>query len=267
VNFSDFKSRDRDDFFQYVRSGLLHNGETRRDWKVRIDTPTLLARDPITGTRTLNRRFFHAGVVREFRSLCREVKTGAAEARRLFLRRMDSLAGLPISALRNLYFAYGSNLLDSEIRRTAPEAEPVGVTFLPRHRLVFNKHSVTRHCDAASIEKDSGRMVWGFLYRMHDQDREGLRKRENGYREVPDLVVYLTSSGTKDVTPIEVFSFEVEKACASNCGPNAAYLELIVEGARKRLLPPDYCGALESQLCTLATPADNSTSEPPPVPR
>jgi len=44
-------------------------------------------------------------------------------------------------AVTDVYFAYGSNLLDSEIRRHAPDAEPVGVAFLTGYRLVFNKHS------------------------------------------------------------------------------------------------------------------------------
>lgn len=260
ANFGDFKSRDRDDFFQYVRNGLLHNGETRKDWKIRIDVPALLTRDAITGTRTINRRLFHAGVVREFRLLCGEVKSGSVEARTQFLRRMDALAGLPICALPSRYFAYGSNLLESEIRKDAPDAQTEGMAFLPGHRLTFNKHSVTRKCDAANIEKDSGRVVWGVVYRMHDQDRKQLGQREKGYREISDLVVYLTSADAEDVTPVEVFTFQAEQPCARGCGPDAAYLGLIVEGARSRSLPSDYTGTLESQLGALTStcwkPAD-----------
>src|SRR5262249_48694813 len=63
--FRDFSSRDRSDFFDYVRNGILHNGETRKDWKVRIDTTRLLERT--TTTRTINRRLFHAAVIRQWR--------------------------------------------------------------------------------------------------------------------------------------------------------------------------------------------------------
>ena len=80
----------------------------------------------------------------------------------------------------DLYFAYGSNLLDSEIRRHAPEAESVGVAFLAGYRLVFNKHSVSRGGDAASIEKSPSSVVWGYLYRLSDRDRNGLTRREKG---------------------------------------------------------------------------------------
>lgn len=77
----------------------------------------------------------------------------------------------------------------------------MGIAFLPGYRLTFNKHSVTRNCDAANIEKDSASMLWGFVYRMHDRDRQQLRKREKGYREISDLTVYLTSGDNKGRDP------------------------------------------------------------------
>lgn len=164
---------------------------------------------------------------------------------------MDALGGLPVCALRNLYFAYGSNLLGSEISKDAPEAEAVGMAFLPCRRLTFNKHSVTRQCDAANIEKDSASTVWGFVYRMHDQDRERLGKREKGYREISDLAMYLTSADNEDVIPVATFTFAAEKTCTRGCGPNSTYLSLIVEGAKSRSLPNDYRERLESQLDAL----------------
>ena len=54
--------------------------------------------------------------------------------------------------MTSLYFAYGSNLLDREIRRDAQDAEVIGPAYLSDHKLVFEKHSTTRCCDAASIK-------------------------------------------------------------------------------------------------------------------
>ncbi len=95
-HFSDFKSQDRSDFYSYVRNALLHNGETRQNWRIRISTETLLTKDPTTKTRTLNRRLFHEGVVTEYdeyRSLLR--RTESVDARRLFLKRMDAICNWP----------------------------------------------------------------------------------------------------------------------------------------------------------------------------
>ena len=94
--FKSFTGRDRDDFYGYVRSGLLHNGETRRNWKVRIDTPALLVRNQATKSRTINRRLFHAGILCEYRRLCREIKS--AQQMRVsasFVEWMQSVDGQP----------------------------------------------------------------------------------------------------------------------------------------------------------------------------
>ena len=240
--FSDFKSRDREDFFKYVRNALLHNGETREEWKIRIDPPSLLVKDKSTGTRTINRRKFHIGVVREFRLLCSNLKL-SLEARRLFLRRMDALCGLPVPSLRNLYFAYGSNLLEREVKRDAKDAEPLGVAFLPGYRLEFTKHANSRGGDAASIQDYAASMVWGFVYRLHDSDKEQLINREKGYREIPEITAYLKSDD--DVTPQKVFTFRGKEVCPNNCGPTKEYLSLVVEGAKSRDLPNEYVQYLE----------------------
>jgi len=49
------------------------------------------------------------------------------------------------------YFAYGSNLLDAEIRATCPSAVAVGAAYVPGWRVVFDKHSVRRGGDAANL--------------------------------------------------------------------------------------------------------------------
>jgi hypothetical protein len=251
--FPGFNANDRDDFFDYIRNGLLHNGETRKDWKIRIDTRRLLVKAPGSKARTLNRRLFHAAVVREFRSLCQDIKTGSVETRTRFLRRMDAICGLQVPPLANYYFAYGSNLLRSEITRDAGESEEVGVAFLPGFRLAFAKHSVIRGGDAATIRADSASMVWGYLYRMHNDDRRRLREREKGYRELPNpdssssLTVYLTSPDREQPIPVKAFTFIAESECSKGCGPSQHYLSLVIEGGKSRVLPEDYVTAIENQ--------------------
>jgi hypothetical protein len=242
--FEDFTRSDRGDFFQYVRNAILHNGETRKDWKIRIDTERMLERDPATNTRTINRQLFHAAVEAEFRDLIVLVQSGNAAARETFLRRLDAMAGFPIDPLRNFYFAYGSNLKDDECRRTAPTAEGYGIAFLPAHRLAFTKHSSTRQGDAATINKDQNSMVWGYVYRTTDGDKESLRKREGGYKEVP-VTVYLTPpTAGDDPTPVRAFTFTAIAECPKHCGPPLTYIDLIIGGARERQLPDDYLKTL-----------------------
>jgi cation transport regulator ChaC len=243
--FASFTRKDRNEFFHYVRNALLHNGETRGDWKVRSNTPSMLSRDAIAGTRTLNRSLFHAAVVEELEDYCRELTTGAPEVREAFLRRMDAICGL-VPPQPRVYFAYGSNLVEDEMLAKAPDAEPYGPAFVPGYRIVFNKHSTTRGCDAASIEKCPSRVLWGFLYRLRPEDEARLRKRESGY--VEHRVHAWRVEGIADcegATRVDAYTFIGKTACTASCGPTEKYRTIVVDGARTRALPSDYIATLE----------------------
>ena len=108
---------------------------------------------------------------------------GPAEVREAFRKRMDAICGR-LARPGSLYFAYGSNLLDREIKVSAASAQPEGIAYLPGWRLMFNKHSKSRgDKDTADIQKCASRVVWGFVYRVTDEDKDGLKRCERGYRE------------------------------------------------------------------------------------
>lgn len=250
--FGDFTKNDRSEFFQYVRNAILHNGETRRDWKIRIDTDRMLKRDEATKIRTINRQAFHAAIEAEFRDLITLLESDDAVARGQFLRRLDAMARLPIDALRNFYFAYGSNLKEEECRRTVPNAEGYGVAFLPGFRLAFTKHSTTtRNCDAATITQDPTSMVWGYVYRMNNQNRETLQRREGGYRDEAVTVYLMPPALGEDPTALEAFTFIATQECANQCGVSAPYLDLVINGAEERGLPMEYRQRLSDLRATL----------------
>ncbi|WP_238326046.1 gamma-glutamylcyclotransferase family protein [Bryobacter aggregatus] len=243
--FSDFNSADRDEFFGYVRNAILHNGETRKDWRIRIDNDSMLTRGPTTKARTLNRKRFHDAVKASCQDLISDLHNGDSEVRKNFLSRLDAMAGMPIDPMKHMYFAYGSNLKSEECRRTAPNAEGHSVAFLPGFKLAFSKHSSTRNGDAATIVNDPTSMVWGYVYRMTDSDKESLRKREGGYDEV-ELTVQLVSPESDNApTPQRVFTFIAQQECQNRCGPPAPYLDLIIEGATERSLPEPYRQVLQ----------------------
>lgn len=241
--FESFGSRDRKEFFHYVRNGLLHNGQTRGDWKVRRRGPAMLSTDPITGARILNRNLFHEAIVEEFGDYCRELAGGPSVPRELFLRRMDAICDVPVKAQAEarLYFAYGSNLMADEMLRTVPNAVPEGVAFLPGYRLVFDKHSTSRGGDAASIEKSLAQVLWGFLYKVPVEDEGALEKREHGYVERCVRVWHVDAIDDCDSgQQVDAFTFVAKDRCEDACGPTEDYLELVIAGARSRGLPDDY---------------------------
>src|ERR1019366_1871712 len=65
-HFSRFFSsaQSADDFYTYVRNGLLHDGETRKGYLVKAVGPLLEARDD--GSIRVNRKAFHVALCREF---------------------------------------------------------------------------------------------------------------------------------------------------------------------------------------------------------
>lgn len=144
-----------------------------------------------------------------------------------------------------LYFAYGSNLLEREIRRDARDAEEVGVAVLLAYRLVFTKHSTSRGGDAASIETAKARTVWGYLYRLTEADRHALQRRERGYREIGVTVRRVSEAGGTDAI-VDAFTFQAEERCPRGCGAPSTYIGLIVEGARSRGLPEEYIRSIEA---------------------
>jgi hypothetical protein len=242
--FADFSSRDREEFYNYVRNALLHNGETRHDWKIQIGLPRLLTKDPETGARTINRRKFHAAVLGEysdFREMISDLES--AEARMCFLRRMDAICDWPTAPGGLLYFAYGSNLLDAEILRTAQIAVPIGKAYVLGQRLAFEKHSKTREGDAATLVSDAVSVVWGFVYQLDGKDMELLRARDGGYREIELDAVLLPDDDTP--TYSKVASFVAKEICEDRCGPSQSYLDLVIRGAEQRRLPSDYVGWLK----------------------
>lgn len=241
--FKDFNSDDRNEFFHYVRNGLLHNGETRGDWKVRADQPRMLTK-AASGTRTINRTLFHHAIVAEFEDYCDALTNGPPDVRERFLRRMDAISGRP-GQPGCYYFAYGSNLLDTEIAEGAPSAAAESIAYVPGWRLVFNKHSRTRHGDAASIETCASQIVWGFVYRISREEKDRLAKRERGYREHQLKVLLVDdASACEKCTPVEALTFIGSEHCRGGCGPSEAYLELVVKGARLRGLPENYIHGL-----------------------
>ena len=74
-------------------------------------------------------------------------------------------------------------------------------------------------------------------YRMNDADKESLKQREQGYREI-SVRVWLKDGENFKVQP--AFTFIGEQVCSNECGPSRAYLDLVLEGARGRELPETY---------------------------
>lgn len=148
------------------------------------------------------------------------------------------------------YFAYGSNLMLAEIRRSCPSAARKCAVRLPDSVLTFPRKSINRNCGVASIEARPGSEVWGGVYEISASERRELETREgfkpnrppssNSY--VPkDVIVFEDGDLAK---PLNVITF-VANPQANPPLPSNDYKNLIIAGAREWNLSAEYIARLE----------------------
>lgn len=143
---------------------------------------------------------------------------------------------------RELYFAYGSNMVSKQMLERCPDCEVTGVAKLVDHRLAFTRFSRNRQSWVADIVEAPGSDVWGVLYGLSRRDRDELDANEghpSAYRRGPITVLDVDGNVVAACT-YRVVTKQPEKP------PAAAYWRLLVEGAREHGLPPDYIARLET---------------------
>ena len=148
------------------------------------------------------------------------------------------------------YFAYGSNLMLAEIRRSCPDAVRMCAVRLPDFVLTFARRSIYRDCGVASIEARAGSYVWGGVHEITELEWERLEARE-GFRPnrpafsnsyVPkNLIVF---EGGEMAKPLDVVTF-VANPRPNPPPPSNAYKNLIIAGAREWNLNTEYIARLE----------------------
>ena len=91
-----------------------------------------------------------------------------------------------------LYFAYGSNLDDQQMRARFPSAVVVGAAVLPNHALAFGGFSHRWGGAVASVVRARGARVEGLLYTLDDAEVANLDRFEGhpfAYERVARFVV------------------------------------------------------------------------------
>ncbi len=136
------------------------------------------------------------------------------------------------------YFAYGSNLKLSEIRRSCPTAQRKCRVMLPDHALVFPRKSIGRQCGVASVTARADSEVWGGVYEISEIERQSLESREGFKQNRPmDANAYVPANLTVFVDgdpakPLEVMTF-IANSESNPPLPNAEYKCLIIAGAHE----------------------------------
>ena len=135
-----------------------------------------------------------------------------------------------------LYFAYGSNLDENQMRRRCPDYRKVDKGCLRGYRLSFSRRSSDWGGGVADVIPDGSCKVWGVAYTVSDTDLERLDRYE-GYP-----TAYL-----RDLLPIDMASNDQREAWVYTVrtkeqfvAPSAAYLDILRCAAMHFGLPECY---------------------------
>lgn len=134
------------------------------------------------------------------------------------------------------YFAFGSNLDETQIKERCPESELFGVAVLKNYRLDFTIYSKKRLCGCADIIKDEGNEVWGLIFVLSEKDLQQLDIFEgtpNYYRRIK--VDVIDGAGKS----IEVYTYEVANKLPFQA-PSSQYFDIIKNASKKLNFPKSY---------------------------
>lgn len=135
--------------------------------------------------------------------------------------------------IKNLYFAYGSNLNKEQMLARCPGAKPVSAAVLPDHKLTYRGN--WRGNGVANIEPDKGSHIEGAVYEIDTKDLAALDRYE-GY---PNL--YYRTDITVD-TPggaVRAFAYFMHTERYRPAMPNQGYFNTILKGFQDWGLHPD----------------------------
>jgi len=149
--------------------------------------------------------------------------------------------------MKDLYFAYGSNLCWRQMKERCKDSKFVCRARLSDFRLAFTRYSSTRRSGVADIRRDPGEHVWGVIYEVSEEDLDALNRFE-GYRgpgkdnAYGQLRVRVAKEGVGEEW---VLTYQVAKPAKDHIQPSRYYLQLIIEGAKRWHLPLEYRQRLE----------------------
>lgn len=148
-----------------------------------------------------------------------------------------------VGALRRIlltemtYFAYGSNLGVRRLRGRCPNAGRGRPAKLSGWRIVFNKVSMDGS-SKANIEPSQSGAVWGAVFEIRGDEKEGLRGAEGHPRHYEEHS-FIVSCGDEELEAVAYVACP-DRVAASPVPPYGWYLEHVLRGAEETGLPADY---------------------------
>ena len=151
-----------------------------------------------------------------------------------------------------LYFAYGSNLDERQMKQRCPSCKFKTEAYVPGYTIAFTRCSDKRHGGVADIVQCPHEVVWGVVYELSDEDVGRLDKCE-GYCGEGHSNAYERKDCDKQGIPVltgkghqlkGVFTYIANRQ--RDFLPHKVYRDQIINGAKRWKLPREYVEKLES---------------------
>ena len=148
-----------------------------------------------------------------------------------------------------LYFAYGSNMLEQRLKDRVKSAEFLSNAWIRGYEVRFRKISIDGSGKADLVETGNPEdIVHGVVYQFDPDDWPALDRYEGATGNNPGYdraaIQVHTDSGNRDVTTYLARKEKVDESLK----PYTWYLELIRCGAEQHGLPEDYRQKIENIL-------------------
>ena len=144
----------------------------------------------------------------------------------------------------NLYFAYGSNLSESQMKERCPNYKTVCKARLDNYELCFPKVAKTwENMGVASIIEKAGSYVEGFVYELTNEDFKRMDEKEGGYDRKNISVKNMSTNES-----LEVITYIAQKNNEAYNKPSFKYINQIIEGAKAHKLSDNYIESLKRHL-------------------
>ena len=149
-----------------------------------------------------------------------------------------------------LYFAYGSNLDNTQMVCRCPSAKAQYIAKLPDYEIAFSRRSVKRKCGVADAVPMKGCELWGVMYEISDIDLTALDMHEgfkghgnpgNSYSRKSCEVIGILNGKEQCMNAFIYFAIPQ----AGKPKPSKEYKRLILDGAAYWKLPAHYLQKIE----------------------
>lgn len=135
-----------------------------------------------------------------------------------------------------LYFAYGSNLDQAQMKNRCPGASLIGVAFLKNYELGFTWYSPGWKGGVADILPSRGSEVWGLAYAVTEADLDSLDTYEGYPRSYTRHQIGIEILGK---SPAIAWAYEVVNK-SEFIPPTQAYLRILLDAAEHFGFPQTY---------------------------